>query len=274
MARSRAWCFTLNNYCDADIDMFNATECRYLVYGREVADSGTRHLQGYVEYEHPRRMEGLKKLHEKVHWEPRKGTPEQAAIYCKKDGDFVERGEISKQGRRRDLEEVAEQVRDGAPLEQIAAEHPGTFVRYHRGLEALQGTLLKARKEKPKVAWLWGRTGSGKTREACSVGSFYMKDGTKWWNGYTQQQRIVIDDFDGAWPLRDFLRLLDRYPYQGQTKGGYVQISSPEIFITCEFPPTHWWIHTELEQIMRRLSSVAQKTGTEVTGNTMPSLQE
>lgn len=248
--------------------ILNEIECRYLVNGREVGESGTEHIQGYIEFDHPQRLAGLKKILERAHWEQRKGTPKQASLYCKKDGQWEERGELPKQGARSDLAKVAEQVRDGVSLRTVAETDPGTYVRYYRGLQNLKDIQSEHRTEPPIVTWLWGRTGSGKTRMATSGADFYMKDGTKWWDGYTQQKTIVIDDFDGQWPFRDLLRLLDRYPYQGQTKGGYVKINSPEIYITCEFEPKHFWTTNELAQILRRISKVLylNLNGTEVAG--------
>jgi len=51
---------------------------------------------------------------------------------------------------------------------------------------------------------------------------------------------------------------LDRYRYQGQVKGGYVNINSPFIYITCEHPPSYYWSGNELDQITRRLTSVLE----------------
>lgn len=255
-SRTRGWCFTVNNFNDAQINTLNGLECRYLVYGQEVGESGTPHLQGYVEFEHPKTLGGLKKILPTAHWEQRKGTPEQASTYCKKDGQVTERGEIPRQGKRSDLEEVAKLALDrSVPLEQIAATAPAVYARYHRGLEKLKSTLYTERTSPPEVVWLYGPTGVGKTRQAVEANSsFFIKDGTRWWDGYTQQHTIIIDDFDGKWPIRDLLRLLDRYPYQGETKGGYVKINSPLIFITCDKPPECVWFGHELAQIMRRIN--------------------
>jgi len=186
-----------------------------------------------------------------------RGTPEEASVYCKKAGQFWEVGELPVQGKRSDLVAVAERVRSGASLVEIAEEAPGMFVRYSKGLTVLKMTLLRDRTEMPAVAWLWGPSGAGKSRYAVDLGfSFYIKDGTQWWDGYDGQECIIIDDFDGKWPLRDFLRLLDRYPYQGQFKGGYVRINSPLIYITCEFPPEGIWNGTELKQVLRRIARI------------------
>lgn len=218
----------------------------------------------------------MKKIHATAHWEQQKGTHEQAAKYCKKDGDFWEKGELPKQGKRTDLEAVAESVRNGASLQEVAEEHPETYVRYHKGLTALKYQMMKHRTEEPDVYWLWGTTGVGKTRTAMDdkngTISIYMKDETKWWDGYDQQDRIVIDDFDGSWPFRNLLRLLDRYQNQGQTKFGYLKINSKEIYITAEHPPSFYWSGSQLKQIMRRLKVCTEVKCTEVEGNTMPQL--
>lgn len=209
----------------------------------------------------------MQELLSKAHWEPRRGTPGQAAYYCKKEHKWTERGELPRQGRRTDLDAVGELVLDGAPMKEVAEVYPGAYVKFHKGLWALKSTQWKDRTEPPIVTWLWGATGVGKTRTATEAGPFYIKDSSKWWDGYTQQEVIILDDFDLSWNFKDLLRLLDRYPYQGQTKGGFVKINSPKIFITCDKPPSEFWYGTDLAQIMRRISSVS-----EVGGNTRPPL--
>jgi len=175
------------------------------------------------------------------------------------------------QGRRTDLEGAVALVQGGAGVAAVAADMPVVYVKYHKGLQALRNTQFRDRSEKPAVTWLWGGTGVGKTRTATEGGSFYIKDATRWWDGYEQQETIVIDDFDGSWPFRDLLRLLDRYPYQGQTKGVYVKINSPKIFITCDRHPSEFWGGHEFEQLKRRLA-VITSMGAELAGNTLPPL--
>lgn len=230
---------------------------KYLVVGEEIGENGTPHLQGYVEFANAKRLDTLKRVSARAHWETRKGTACQAADYCKKDGKYIEKGTISKQGRRNDIHEVVDKIRAGASEKDIAAEFPVMYTKMHSGISKLIQQQLKDRQTAPNVIWLWGKTGVGKTYTATSShASYYIKDGTKWWDNYTQQQAIVIDDYDGAWPFRDLLRLLDRYPYQGQVKGGYVPINSPYIYITCEFSPEHFWEGNQLNQVLRRITSV------------------
>lgn len=255
--RSRNWCFTLNNYDAADELALSTEVCEYLIYGKETApQTGTKHLQGYIEYKNAKLMSTIKKTYPKMHLEKRRGSAKQAADYCRKGGDVTERGKMSEQGKRTDLERVVEMVEDKKTMAEIAEEEPVTFIKYNRGIAALKGALTKhrSRDDPPNVIWLHGKTGTGKTRfPHDNHDSLYIKDGTQWWDGYEQQEAIVIDDFDGKWPFRDLLRLLDRYEYQGQTKGGYTKINSPWIYITCSYPPETFWNGDDLAQMQRRI---------------------
>lgn len=259
MSRSRNYCFTLNNYSDDHVNEIASWDCKYVVFGKEEGKEGTPHLQGYVEFKNAKTLKSLKKLNKAIHWEARKGTAKQAADYCKKDGDFMEHGTMSAQGKRTDLDNVAAAVIEGVPLNEIAAENPAMWIRYNKGLTSLKNELTKHRTGPAEVMWLYGGTGVGKTRYAVeSSDSYYIKDGTRWWNAYAQEETIIIDDFDGSWNFRDLLRLLDRYPYQGETKGGYVKINSARIIITAEFAPDYWYSGTLLEQVLRRIGTVKE----------------
>jgi len=274
--RLRNFCFTCHDVAKFD-ELMKYEKAKYIVIGREICPTtGKPHLQGYCE------------LADKVsfsviagkfgHIEKRRGTPQQAADYCKKEGSYQEAGTMSNPGKRTDLESVCTMVVEKKKIEENALEFPVTFVKYHKGITELMNLTRSNRTEKPTVIWLWGLAGVGKTRYASDRHSDrYIKDGTMWWNNYTQQEAIIIDDFDGKWPFRDLLRLLDRYEYQGQTKGGYVKINSPFIYITCEFPPTKYWRENELTQVTRRLDQILElkEFGGDqgcpgVVGNNMP----
>jgi len=269
---SKNWCFTLNNYTDEDEELVSKYNFSYAIIGKEVGENGTPHLQGYMEFPGTKRLETLKNLCSRIHWEPRKGTQEQASEYCKKEGDFYEFGKKKQQGKRSDLVAVANAVVENTFS---STDFPEEYIKYHKGIEAFKSSLYKHRTEAPIVVWRWGLSGTGKTRVPYEkhIDSVYIKDGTMWWDGYEQQEAIIVDDFDGHWPYRDFLRFLDRYPYQGQYKGGYHKINSKYLYITCEHPPEHFWHGNELTQITRRISEVKQVVSevvSEVAGNTIP----
>jgi len=244
----RNLCFTINNYTQTDINRLNKLwkndKVKYLVYGLEIAKSGTEHIQGYAELVKQTRFKAVKKLFgEQTHIEKRFGTAKQAAQYCKKDGNFYEIGNISQPGKRTDMEAIRDKIKKKTPIIEIVERYPGQYIRYHKGIEKLNNLYNNIpRTIKPKVIWIYGKSGTGKTKYIFEHHSdIYVKDETKWWDGYAQNEAILIDDFEGIWPFRNLLRLLDRYPYQGEYKGGYVHINSPYIYITSEFPPEHYY---------------------------------
>lgn len=111
------WCFTINNYSDNHEtilkDMVPAV-ARYIVFGREVGETGTPHLQGYVQFINKKRLTQIKKMagFETAHLEPMMARdPRQAAEYCKKDKIFTEAGVMDTQGQRKDLLQLAESYR-------------------------------------------------------------------------------------------------------------------------------------------------------------------
>lgn len=94
-ARARNWCFTLNNYTEEEITDIKAIECKYILFGKEVGANGTKHLQGYIEFDKPIRFGYMKKLIPRAHLEVRTKPREANLRYCKKDGDFFERSDKS-----------------------------------------------------------------------------------------------------------------------------------------------------------------------------------
>lgn len=259
-ARSRSWFITINNPTEEEIYLLEKDCWIYMIYQHEVGlECGTPHIHACIYYKNARIWP--KKRYPRA--DIRKPFNLDAVIeYCSKEetrtsGPF-EFGVRPVQGKRNDLEEMAKKIlTKEITVAQFAQEDPVSYLRYNKGLSLLETMTFKHRTVPPQVLWYWGLSGTGKTKAAVEIDpSFYIKDGTQWWDGYKQEKVIIIDDFDGKWPYRDFLRLLDRYPYQGQIKGGYVPVNSEYIVITCEFPPQEFWENNELEQVSRRLTAV------------------
>jgi len=173
--RVRAFCFTINNFNEGELKNLDKVDCKYLIYGIERGELGTPHIQGYVEFKSGKTISAVSKLNgfERAHIEVRKRTPKEASDYCKKEGNFKERGKISEQGKRTDLQDVTSDVQEGIPLDDIAMDHPETWIKYHKGITSLWNIVnIKHRNEKDelKVIWIYGKAGVGKTFEAWSLG--------------------------------------------------------------------------------------------------------
>lgn len=198
---ARHWCFTVNNYTEADLELFNKVECEYIIYGKEVGENETPHLQGFITLINKKRLPWIKKnIHAKAHWEIKKGTVLQALTYCKKDGDFKERGDVPKEqgvkGRQANKErynEIIKFARAGNMLE-IEEEHPTVFLQYNRILHSLF-TCDKQPQLFTRGIWIWGESGCGKTStvmKLCENGFYEKPPRTKWWDGY-QGEKVNIN---------------------------------------------------------------------------------
>lgn len=75
-----------------------------------------------------------------------------------------------------------------------------------------------------------------------------------WWDGYSGQSTVIIDEFY-CWLGLDFvLRLLDRYPFAVETKGGSVQFTSKRVVFTSNAPSTEWYATVRhRDSLFRRL---------------------
>ena len=85
-----------------------------------------------------------------------------------------------------------------------------------------------------------------------------------WWDGYEQQETVVLDDFQGGLLFGFLLHLLDRYPLLVQVKGGTRVFNSKTIIITSNFAPDQWYTDPRLAQnfpaLERRLDTIYEFT--------------
>lgn len=263
MSQSKYWCFTINNYTDEDIETCNNIDVDYIIYGIEKGQNGTPHLQGFLCWEKRKTFNGTKNaLGSKVHLERAKGSPKQASDYCKKDGDFVERGCLpGGQGQRTDLQEIYTQIKGGSNLRDIAECNPTAAIKYSTGILRLQQFFRPSRKHPPTIWTFWGRTGTGKTRrvwEFADLEQLWVHPGGTWFDGYMGHKSALFDDFDGSWfKITYLLKLLDRYVFTVPVKGGFTWWSPTTIYITSNIDPREWYPMAKEEHkkaLLRRLT--------------------
>lgn len=271
--RALSCCFTLNNYTAEELTAIRGDTVHYkwLCYGEEVGESGTPHLQGafsvvgssQVAYSTMHTYAGMAR----AHFIKSMGTCQQNIDYCFKGDlshdDYMTGGKRQhpnwghnavtffsgtppEPGKSHKLREAANLIRSGSKVEDLARmeEHAGTVVQYTRGLLYLESCNVPARVGAPKIFWLHGPTGVGKTRCAIefgeSDGSYWksggnssMGSGLRWFDGYNGQRVAILDDFRATGVRFDFiLQLLDRYTFKVEFKGGSVPWVPSVIFIT------------------------------------------
>jgi len=260
-------CFTLNNYTEDDVQTIKTKwKCKYCVIGYEIApNTGTPHLQGYVEWTYDKSFNTLKRLHPHIHWEKRRGSAAEASNYCKKGNSFWESGELSnsRQGERVDLDELKSEILDGRSVEDIALENPILYHQYGRTLNKLEDIALrkKFRTWTTECHWFFGGTACGKSKEAFENYNpdthYVWKRDNGWQDGYTGQETVIIDDFRGEIPYGELLNLCDCYPYTLRRRNREpVPFLAKKIIITAPKNPYETYCNLSakdsIEQLIRR----------------------
>lgn len=279
---ARNWCGTLQLEEDASPDaqrdwlgsLFAKDEVRYVVGQIE---RGTHlHLQFFIQFDKQRALTWVKRnVHDKAHWEPARGNAKQNRAYCTKEDSRVhgpwEFGSITVQGQREGLERAIELVKAGAPLRDIAEEQSYVWVHHGRGLMDLRKQLgLEADRRKfdehgPEVWCLWGPSGTGKSRFVNRMWpeAFWKIPNEKWWDGYTGQETVILDDYkDGDMRLSDLQRLIDWYPLWVEVKGGTIPMLAKRYVFTCNTHPSSWYRKADPHRtILRRFQEFAEQWG-------------
>lgn len=267
--RARTWCFTINNPGGWTLpDDWEEKGIRGCVFQTEIApETGTEHLQGYVEFKKPMYTDQIKRAFDcnRMHLEVRRGTRKEAYDYCvdpdkRKPGtEPLIFGEFKFEEGGAAWKDLHEKVKAGASYMEICDWSPAMAYRYKRSIEENIGEVrdkrLKIDEREVTVITYWGSPRTGKSRRATWEAKQFLKDngideipyrkdpGSNWWDNYKGEKCVIIDDVDhnDIIPLRNFLRVLDRYPLQVQTKGGHSWAGWTRVWITSNEDPREWY---------------------------------
>lgn len=257
--RHRNWMITSFNV--GLYDTWKDIQCgdwiRYFIYQMEEGkETKKQHLQGYIELNKPTSIKRLKKLlnDNTLHCEVRMGTQMEAINYCSKEDtrimDTVIIGTKANQGFRTDLESLYNDIRNGMTWNDIVMNYPNQIVRYSRGVERLFNDLRAdaiPNFQKVNTSILWGDAGTGKTKfvydnhDFKDVYRLRLTNNSIWFDGYTGQKVLLIDDFYGQIKFHDMLEYLDGYKFQVPVKGGMVWKNWNTVYITSNKHPKKWY---------------------------------
>lgn len=283
MPYPKNFCLTIFNY---DNDFFEKIsqikDLQYIILGEEIAPStGNPHLQGYIQFSKPKRIDTARKLMQKIYpgccITQAKGTDEENYVYCSKDGKFQEYGErktVVQQGGRTDLTSIATRIMDeGEKVDDIIQMHPGQNAQYLRYMDRCESIALRKvyRDFMTKGFWLHGATGVGKTKivyDTFEREDIYTHiDDKGWWDSYRGQKVVLIDDFRGGIPYNLLLKLCDRYPFSvPQRCRAPMPFTSKYIIITSSLPIDEVYHNLaqndSIDQLMRRFTEIHFVLGT------------
>lgn len=255
MCRTYGFCFTINKYTDVDIKKCQKllAEADYGIIGKEVGEGGTPHIQGYGYWKNKKSFGTLQKFFGNAHIEPAKGTARQNQVYCSKEGDYEEFGELPEQGRRTDITAFRDEILSGKTEEELIMEFPEMMAKYDRFYQRCRNILLKKKAQEmiiPEVVVITGEPGTGKTHTIYAennIEDVYKVEvgdgssGSVWWDNYNGEKTILIDDFHSNLKLDYMLRLCDKYPMKLNIKGGHTWKCAEKIYITSNITIDKWY---------------------------------
>jgi len=244
----------------------NEKQFKYLLTGREECpETGRVHWQTCVYFFNAKSLEEVVKYFGKrnCHAEHAKGTVEENIAYCTKDENYKEYGSKPSQGQRVDLTAVAEMIAKGKTVDELTLENPALFHQYGRTLNKLEELRMRKvyRTEMTKGIWYHGLTGVGKSHIAFAGFTpethYVLPNDNGWWDGYAQQETVIINDFRGRIPYDEILQLVDKWPMSVRRRGREpMPFTSKRVIITSSLTPGEVYHNRDksdsIEQLLRR----------------------
>ena len=210
--------------------------CLYWCLCDEIGnETGTPHTHVYVAFRNAVLFQTMQQRFYGAHIEGANGSHRENRDYLRKEGKwlddakhetsvegtFEESGELppERDARKKQSEAIFAMIQDGADNAQILREYPSAMNRLTH-IDAARQTLLEEqfRKEFRQlyVAYIWGKTGVGKTRGVMEkYGYEYVYRVTNYdhpFDGYRGQDVLLFDEFRSSLPIADMLKYLDGYP--------------------------------------------------------------
>lgn len=203
----------------------------------EVGEQGTPHTHVFVVFKNSVMFETLHKKFYGVHVEQANGSHKENRDYVRKEGKwlddakhetnlpdtFEEWGELPSDRTKGEsqAEQIMQMVRDGKSNAEILTEIPGALNKLNY-IEQSRQTLLEDKYRDTwrelEVTYIWGDTGSGKTRsvmETYGYSNVYrVTDYAHPFDSYKGQDVILFDEFRSSLPLASMLTYLEGYPIE------------------------------------------------------------
>ena len=227
---------------------------QYLIWELEIApDTGTPHVQGYVRMNNRQRLTQMKThICQTAHLEIARGSEQENKDYCSKErngddwGEFGEFDQLQRPGRRTDLEDITQQIIQGAPLREIALKYPSQWVRYHQGLQSLHRMSLPEATTCRAISTtiLWGVSGVGKTHRVRTTfpNGYVAIPGRDPWASYLNQEVLIFDEFNpDLWPIQMMNHYLDKWPLQLDSRYYNKVAHWTKVFIISNINPKDWY---------------------------------
>lgn len=277
---TRLFCFTNFDLSLNYSSIIDSSTAEYIIIGEEICPKTMKlHHQGFIYFSGARRCQKNKEgkwfsknvgnLLNNCHNLACNGNLDQNCDYCSKDEKVTEFGNKPKQGFRTDLDSIKDEVLKGnLTCDDVCCENPNIYHMYGRTLSKLEDIALrkKFRTWMTKGQWIWGPTGVGKSHRAFAnfhpnTHYVFPNDGG-WWDGYTGQETVIVNEFRGSITFSEMLDLVDKYPKTVRRRGREpVPFLAKLIIITSSSPPDEVYYNAcndidSMDQLERRFEII------------------
>lgn len=245
------------------------------IWSYEQGESGTKHIQGYLQLEKKCKWSALKnKLRPIGVWcTPAYGTTQENIEYIAHTGAHADKPGLldgpfyfnelktvrAGQGSRTDIDSMCTAIKTGANIKKLALEHTNTMLKYFNNAQKLVQLLSNKTRDFMTELYIYtGVAGSGKSHAAYHEAKQYLidheydeepyylmvpanKNNPVWFQDYVDQKCVIIDDFYGSIDIDFFKRLIDKYPCTVNVKNGHAQFFAHRVYVTSNTGWRNWW---------------------------------
>lgn len=275
--RTRAYVFTSFQEKPPN---FNG-DMKYLLYAPELCPTtGRKHFQGYVYWHSAKTISASSKALGKITVKVAKGDIDKQLSYIRGpyeknektkpyNPEWKEFGKRPEQGERIDLQQIKNEIINGKSVDEITMENPLIYHQYGRTLNKIQNIALrkKYRKWMTEGFWYIGKTGIGKSHIAFegydpSTHYIFNLNDNGFWNGYTGQEIVIIQELRGQIPFGELLDIIDKWPKTVKIKGEEpVPLLAKKVIITSPKHPKEVYLNVcddddRIEQLLRRIKII------------------
>lgn len=295
MSSSTRWCFTVNNPGEWR-PAYDVVAMKFLVYQLERGAVGTLHIQGYVRFASPKKLQAAKNalVRTDAHMEIAQGNEGQCVDYCTKADTRVAgpwtfgtvKRDAGRKGSRSDLQAVAEAAQNPrVSLRELAMEFPAQMIKYSAQIDRYRQLVAPPvpLERNIFVHVLWGPTNTGKThriRHGIPAAELYVisAHGRDPFGQYAGQSSIVLEEFESAdWKINEIKTLLDKWACPLDARYANKDAKWTNVFITSNSDPMTWygmWQPADLAAFRRRLTRITHVLSQEQEIELLPPPQD
>lgn len=210
----------------------------------EGAETNFRHWQLIVGFEKKVRKKTVRNTFGPYHAELTRS--DAAEKYVWKDDTSIDgtRFELGRKPIKRNSATDWALVRQAAMSGRYSEIPDDIYVRYYGNLRNIYKDNCKplGRNVVAKIYWGPSRTGkSYRARQESDIDCYSKCPQSKFWDSYSGQRHIIVDEFRGQLNISHMLRWLDPYPCCIDIKGSAVPLCAEQFIFTSNLNPEKWY---------------------------------